>query len=289
MVTSLIRPSYHQNFARSASESKRPHLWRSKIGHWSPTLGITGITTLRDVSSYRNHGTMNGSMTLDDWVIDAHGYFLDYEGTDDFIDIGDISLFSFGANTDFTMLAWVKTTSISTIQYIMTKFNAGTTLGFRIYFTGSKFRFVIDDNIVSSVVINSNNTLNSNQLYHVGVTADRTGNAQLYIDGVADNNGDISAIGNINNNDSFQLAVGGGGTQFPFKGRIGDCRIWNRVLKSNEIRELFINPSADLELRRPIIAKAPAAVTGRIMSSLANAGGLAGVGGIAGQGGGLAG
>ena len=39
----------------------------------------------------------------------------------------------------------------------------------------------------------------------------------------------------------------------------------------------------------PFITTLPAAVSGRIMSSLANSGGLAGMGGIAGVGGGLAG
>ena len=88
MVTSLIRPSYHQNFARYAGESKRPNLWRGLVGCWKPSLGVTGITTLRDVSGFANHGTMNGSMTIDDWVISGNpklpGYALDF---DDMMDV----------------------------------------------------------------------------------------------------------------------------------------------------------------------------------------------------------
>ena len=85
MITSLIRPT-HSRFARG-SLSKRPNLWKGLVGCWKPSLGVTGINTLRDVSGFGNHGTMNGSMTIDDWVIGGNPrlpvYAIELDGSND--------------------------------------------------------------------------------------------------------------------------------------------------------------------------------------------------------------
>ena len=89
-----LLPSYKQGYARNASVSKRPNLWKGLVFSQKYSLGVTGITTTRDISGFKNHGTMNGSMTLDDWVISGNprlpGYALDFEGTDDFVEISSV-------------------------------------------------------------------------------------------------------------------------------------------------------------------------------------------------------
>ena len=82
-----------------------------------------------------------------------------------------------------------------------------------------------------------------------------------------------------------------------FQGQSGRSRlyftfIWDRDLSDREHQLLSDSPYQILKPKTPpvyFVAGDVAAPSGRIMSSLANAGGLAGLGGIAGPGGGLAG
>ena len=85
--TGRPQPTYQQGFARSASESAYPSLWKGLVGAWAMGLGPTGIATLRDVSGNQNHGTIKGSMTSTDSVVSDGRYALDFDGTDDGIDL----------------------------------------------------------------------------------------------------------------------------------------------------------------------------------------------------------
>ncbi len=61
------------------------------MGAWSPGLGNTGITTLRDQSGFANNGTTVGTMTGADWVPSDGRYALDFDGGDDYLDCGSFT------------------------------------------------------------------------------------------------------------------------------------------------------------------------------------------------------
>lgn len=56
------RPSYRTGFARCASKSAYPKLWKGLVGAWCPSLGPSGDRLL-DWSGRQNHGTL-GAFTL---------------------------------------------------------------------------------------------------------------------------------------------------------------------------------------------------------------------------------
>lgn len=56
-----------QMFARSASESRYPQLWRGIVGAWCPSLGPTGAS-LRDWSGRANHGTLTNLTLANSWA-----------------------------------------------------------------------------------------------------------------------------------------------------------------------------------------------------------------------------
>ena len=99
-----IRPSYHQGYARNASESENPGSWLGLVGAWAPALGPTG-STLRDVSGNNNHGTLTDMDPATDWVISGNprlpGWALDFDGSNDYIDIPSFNV------ANITIEAWI--------------------------------------------------------------------------------------------------------------------------------------------------------------------------------------
>ena len=71
-------------YARNASESANPNLWRGLVGWWCPSVHFRGGQRLLDLSQQRNYATLN-NMTNDDWLV-SRGYgALDLDGTDDYL------------------------------------------------------------------------------------------------------------------------------------------------------------------------------------------------------------
>ena len=74
----------------------------SLIGYWKFNEGSG--TTVEDSSGNGNDGTINGDAT---WTTGKNGGGLDFDGLDDYVDVGDIDL------TDaFTIAAWIKISSM---------------------------------------------------------------------------------------------------------------------------------------------------------------------------------
>ncbi len=288
MVTNLIRPSFQQGFARNASESENQGLWKGKVGHWVPSLGVQG-QTLYDVSGYSKHGTlMNGTS----WVVGEKGYVLSFDGTNDYVSLPpsnqvitndnnwSISI-SFkmpnstlsGSNERLVSFRRAATGSAIMLRFDDSNPNDALALG---YHNGSGFTFVTIETLPNlfgdwrSVVITYDNTI-----------------YRMYIDGVEVNTSTNTFAG-------FGSGVASFGNELDtpadyLNGLLGSASTYNRTLNSNEIMQLYIDPFADFRLKQRFIGKAPVVGSGRIMSSLARYGGLAGYGGIAGKGGGLAG
>ena len=75
----------------------------SPIGEWKFDEN-TGTTSVYDTSGNGNTGTMNGSMTADDWVPGKVGSALDFDGSDDYISAGSSSFDP--SASDFTISVW---------------------------------------------------------------------------------------------------------------------------------------------------------------------------------------
>ena len=128
----------------------------------------------------------------------------------------------------------------------------------------------------------------ANKTVHILVTSDGT-NMRIYIDGVqAATQAAGDAFTGFTTPEITILRGYDGSSPNTFgDGAVALARVWEYALNANQVAYLFLNRFGR---ERPNYYWTPAAaVGGRIMSSLAGAGGLAGRGGIAGQGGGLAG
>lgn len=101
-LNSQIMPGYRADFARDASDSIDPTIWREMVGNWDPSLGFTGRrpgNELKDTSPVGRHGTMIGGVPA--WVPGPDGQVLRYTaanthyisvGVWDFVDTGPFTL-----------------------------------------------------------------------------------------------------------------------------------------------------------------------------------------------------
>lgn len=294
MVTSLIRPSYHQEFysPERGGIPLNPNLWNGLLGAWMPLLGGTG-SRLVDISGFENHGVNNGATWL------PTGALL-FNGSSSWIDMGDVNDIGTG---DFTTSVLIKadnnlSTNASVGSRTFQKRGTGT-FGirpgwfFNVYRSGGQVRIssnsAIDDNSTfaqwpSGAILGA-----VGEEINIIITYDRDGLASAYCNGILKQTLDISAVtGSLANSRSLTFGASDiTNVQF-FGGQINSGMLWKGILPLAEIMQLSADRFALVRTRR-IIGRPPVAVAGRIMSSLANAGGLAGYGGIAGQGGGLAG
>lgn len=294
MVTSLIQPSYQNNFftPQRGGIPANPNLWKGLIGAWPTSLGVTGINTLYDISGYNNHGTMN-SMTIDAWGVGKNGHTLGYDGSNDNVLVVDSPILR---PAKVTIAAWVKADASQPdgTSIIVDKYSFANSDGFHLAIESNGFSKIDVWGAGGEVIVTNGTDIRGDGIMHLIVGTydgnNTTDGTRIYVDGIEEANG--IGRGDIQYDVTpFDLTIADNNAaqgRFRWAGEIGDVYLWNRALLPSEIMQLYIDPSALPRIRSLILGKAPV-VGGRIMSSLVNAGGLAGYGGIAGKGGGLAG
>jgi prepilin-type N-terminal cleavage/methylation domain-containing protein len=164
---------------------------------------------------------------------------LSFNGTSDYVNMGNI--LNMGTS-DFSMSAWMKTTSTGQ-QRIFSKEVWGGGGYALMSWEGNYAAIVGSPGYVAPyewIYIGSIPVKDGN--WHlITVTMDRDGYAKLYVDGVQDGVGlDISANASNNINNNLDLLVGDSVAHTEkFNGGLDDIRIYNRILSSSEITQLY--------------------------------------------------
>lgn len=189
-----------------------------------------------DVSGYHNHGTLTNMDPSTDWVGGRHGYALDFDGTNDYVNVPDDTLWN---TSSITLGSWVKTsaTSIGNVidrddttvkRQFQFRINSAGKVHFIPFFGGNPDV----DNVGSTAV-------NDNTWHHIAATYNHTtGQLYLYVDGIQDYAETESAVA-IDSETGLELNIGRhqGSAQY-FNGAIDDVRFYNRALSSTEITAL---------------------------------------------------
>ena len=189
--------------------------------------------TANDLSAADNNGVVTGAT----W--NATGKFggaFSFDNSGDYITINDGDLLDFeSVNEDFSVFAWVKTTTPADGDVIMQKMDA----------IGDGWRLILMTNgrvraYINAVNAQSATSVNDGLWHHVGFIADRDGNLQIYVDGVA--SGAAVSIASQPMDVALQLgrigAASYSATSF-FDGSIDDVLIFSRILTISEINSLF--------------------------------------------------
>lgn len=250
-------PSFATGFARNASQSLFPSLWKDLKGLWLPCLGVQG-QRLFDVSGFRNDGDLL-NMTNDDWVPGKDdGYALALDGSGDQIDCGDKSIFDI--TDEITVGSTFLPTVINADNMVLNKGNNAK--GY--YLEIRDFLGVVDlvwrydnvrngtnnDAIVSppgSVLLNTWAT------FHGNYSASQQ-KMQLFKDGIL--SAEAGATGSAASPTGLNLRFGiwFNGSSFPFTGLIAGTHIYNRILLEQEMLLLASFPYAPLILKDDLMA-----------------------------------
>ena len=108
MINSYF-PTFSTGFALSSKEAKYPHLWNGLVGAWCPSLGKQG-DILRNLSLYNHNAVLTGMDASTDYIPDIRGFALNYDGTNDYLDIGHIEEID-DATKDLTFIFRTRTTA----------------------------------------------------------------------------------------------------------------------------------------------------------------------------------
>lgn len=214
----------------------------SSVAYDASGNGAVGAITIGSSGSNTSVGTCASGTSTEAWNNGTSGKLnsaLKFDGTDDYISIGDTSPLRFDAATlDFSIFAWIKRTTTGT-EYIVSKEDADND-GWRMQFNSSNQVLCSED----STDVTSTATITDTNWHFIGCTIDRDGNGQVYIDGIASGSAVSMGSDAMATTSSVVLGTRSYSATSYFAGLIDDVRIYNYALTSSQIKNTMNNAAA---------------------------------------------
>ncbi len=200
------------------------------VSHWKFNGDATD-------SAGNNDGEVYGAS-----IVPGHeGLAYDFDGEDDKIEVDYSSDSPLNVSTnDFTVMAWVKIREFGNNERIIVNRapSYNDYVGYEIRINnGDEIEALQDYGVQASLQTVSG--LETNTWYHVVSSVDRDGYAKLYVNGIEEDNDDISSHSSdsLSNND-LDITIG----EFVgahFNGTIDDMRIYNVSLSEDEVLQIY--------------------------------------------------
>ncbi len=200
---------------------------------YSGTWNGTGAGSQTAVGTCSTASTAWGNGVAGKW-----NSSINFDGTDDYVQVTDNTNLRFDANVqDFSLFAWIKRTTTGEMN-IISKEDADND-GWRLQITSSNTVRCS----VNSIDVDSTSTITDTNWHFVGCSISRAGNGQVYIDGIA--NGTATAISSTTMATTSNIRIGTRSytsTNY-FSGQIDDVRIYNYSLSATQVKMLLNNDS----------------------------------------------
>lgn len=243
--TKLLRPSYQQGFARSASESANPNLWKDLVWGIHQPLGPSGSTVHDFVGGL---DAVLTSMTADEWEVGEEGWATAQLEVNDRLRTAT-QLVTHLHPRGFTARVHVDVTGTVSNGGMLGYRDSGLTNGSWSFYQNS-----------GNVIFNYRTSGTNNVLTWSGAwpgdgvsdfvfTRRPGGVAEVWINGVSQGTEtDITEpitgaqplnVGSLRDTISFNV-----------RGRYFSAQIWHRVLDYSEIRKFVVDPDALVRRRR---------------------------------------
>ncbi len=169
---------------------------------------------------------------------------LNFDGSDDFVALGDHSSMSPTSMNPVTFEAWIKPASSGT-GTIASKFDDGAEAqsNFLLGLNNGNLQVSADgtDYLLSASAISIT------EWTHIAVVFESgSGNTIIYINGVYDNSGTLT-YNSVNGSSGFVLGAGSSGTNDYYSGLLDEVRVWDTIRSSSDIFENMTVPQSGLE------------------------------------------
>jgi parallel beta-helix repeat protein len=186
-------------------------------------------STVKDLSQAGNDGTTKNGLGAS-VVAGRHGSALDFDGTDDYVEVPDSS--SLDLTDNFAVEAWIRPEGFNVLAGIVSKYHTLSSHGF-VFRLGPTTPY----NRIDFCGFEGSVNLTAGNWYHVVGVMD-SGTTKIYINGELDSSGSPSYTLSANS-DPVRIGVDYLAIPRYFNGTIDEVRIWNRVLSAGEIREHY--------------------------------------------------
>lgn len=195
----------------------------------------TTSTVAYDASGNSLNGTLVNSPTRATSTCKI-GNCLSFNGTNNYINISNNSLFSVG-QPGMTLMAWIYPNAFASTTTAIINKNAPYLLW--IDETNRRIKTGLYKGAVWYWTYGTNNSLTTGSWQHIVMTYDGT-SRKIYVNGIQSGNTDTQISGNIDTN-SASINIGRDGCcdRYYFNGMIDDARIYNRALSADEITQLY--------------------------------------------------
>lgn len=221
----------------------------NEVAHWKFDEG-TG-TSVSDSSGNSLTGTASGSPT---WGTGRFGGCLNFDGTNDYVNVPDNALLDFGASQDFSISGWIKTSTAKAAGLypvvLAKRMTSGSPIldyGWYMAAEGEAFSMYPEIRVNGTTyAINMTGTLNDGNWHHVVFQRQGT-TIRAYRDNVVDAHTitDANISGSCAN--SFPLRFGQidvSGFEYWFTGSLDDFRFYTRAITTTEIAALYNGTAA---------------------------------------------
>ena len=171
---------------------------------------------------------------------------LDFDGSDDFVDVGNFSLLSPTTTQPITFEAWIKPASTSN-GMIASKYSNGIAAHSNFFVALSNGNLQVTAN--GTDVLTSTATIPNSDWTHIAVAFESgSGNTIIYINGVYDNSGTLT-YNSVNGSSDFVLGTIATGTlpAHYYSGVLDEVRVWDTIRTSADIFENMTVPQSGAE------------------------------------------
>jgi hypothetical protein len=221
------------------------------VGYWtmdSNDMSSTGAT-LYDRSGQNNHGTVTGTTTSTGRIAQSRNF----NGTSNQVSLGSNDILNMHYSSR-TIAAWIKTSATVSQRIFNKEYGANTPLsGYALMtWTGGKGALVYAPKSgTTENIILTDSVIADNRWHHLVGVINRSGNLDLYIDGVQASvtvqagSRDISGSSGTDVTDSLVSTIGvntslwGGASGEYWSGQIDDVRVYNYALSAQEVANLY--------------------------------------------------
>jgi hypothetical protein len=173
-------------------------------------------------------------------------FSLNFDGTDDYIDCGNVS--AIPSATELSVSFWANTTSTTRNQVVFGDNSSSPIFSFEYWGSANRMYFEYGNNLYAYLTLTSVVTAGSWNnvvlVYNYGGGSGNTDKIKFYVDGV-DKSSSMSYVGTIPS--SLNASIGdfwiGNGQNYniPFKGKIDEVAIWNTALNQAQISQVYNN------------------------------------------------
>ncbi len=224
------------NYARTPAQIAWDYNRGKPIAHWSLDEG-EGLTAHNEIIN-SIHGTLTNMDAATDWIVGKKGKGLDFDGVDDYVEIGDYDILN-----QISVSAWFKRDSSNHYDPIISKYAAATNnRSYALWVAADNIlNFTVSDNGQSgvgyiSVVTSRVNPVSTGIWHHAVGTFHGDGNIKVYFDGELSGSVYDSSVTSIYDS-SRSVRIGNleSGERY-MDGQIDEVKIYNYALTAEQVR-----------------------------------------------------